>query len=83
MARAFEDVFAKTGKPLPLNVDGAIGAVLLDLNIPHALANAFFMIARLPGMVAHSYEEQTRERPMRKIEHSLAQYDGPALRHIS
>ncbi|MBI5867803.1 MAG: citryl-CoA lyase [candidate division Zixibacteria bacterium] len=83
MARALETTIAKvTGKPLPLNVDGAIAAVLLDLNVPPALANAFFMIARLPGLVAHAHEERTRQKPMRQIHPTDTTYDGPAIRHL-
>ncbi|MBI3872586.1 MAG: citryl-CoA lyase [candidate division Zixibacteria bacterium] len=81
MARAFVEVLAKSGTPLPLNVDGAIAAVLLDLKVPHTLANAFFMIARLPGLVAQAHEEQTRHKPMRTIDPKVATYDGPPLRH--
>lgn len=83
MARAFEEVFAKSGKPLPLNVDGAIAAVLIDLGIAHEMANAFFMMARLPGLVAHAYEEKTRYKPMRVVDPKDTSYDGPALRHLS
>lgn len=84
MARALESAIAETsGRKLPLNVDGAIAAVLTDLGIAPALANAFFMIARLPGLVAQAHEEQTRERPMRKIDPTAATYDGPALRHLT
>jgi citrate synthase len=83
-AKAFEAAIAKaTGKNLPLNVDGAIAAVLVDLKIPSALANAFFMMARLPGLVAHAHEEMTRQRPMRKIHPTDVTYDGPPLRHLS
>lgn len=70
------------GKKLPINVDGAIGAILCDLEFPFELANAFFIMARLPGLVAHIYEEQTRYKPMRKIHPADHEYDGPAERHL-
>ncbi len=35
------------------------------------------MIARTPGLVAHVTEEQTRERPMRRIDPVNHAYDGP------
>ena len=83
MARWLEDAIAQsTGKPLPLNVDGAIAAILVDLQIPSQLANGFFMIARLPGLVAHAYEEMTRQKPMRVIHPQDVTYDGPPLRHL-
>ncbi|OQX55917.1 MAG: citryl-CoA lyase [Candidatus Aminicenantes bacterium 4484_214] len=69
-----------TGKKLPINVDGAIAALLAELEIPPEIGNAFFMIARLPGLVAHIYEEKTRMRPMRKIDPQDFEYDGPSER---
>lgn len=62
------------GKKLPLNVDGAIAACLVDLGIDPALANAFFIISRVPGLVAHAVEEMQTQKPMRKIVQSEAVY---------
>jgi citrate synthase len=62
------------GKTLPLNVDGAIAASLVDLEIDPALANAFFITARVPGLVAHAIEESATQKPMRKIIQSEAKY---------
>ena len=67
---------AQSGRALPVNVDGAMAAVLLDLRIPVELGNTFFMMARMPGFVAHAYEEMTRERPMRRIHPTDHEYDG-------
>jgi len=78
LADAFVREIAKAlGKPLPLNVDGAIAAVLCEMDFDPMLANAFFMIARVPGLVAHVYEEKTRYKPMRKIHPTDVEYDGP------
>ena len=83
MGHAFEQELEKAlGKKLPLNVDGAIAAVLCDLDFDPVLANAFFMIARVPGLVAHIYEEKTRYKPMRKIHPTDVAYDGPADRRL-
>jgi citrate synthase len=71
-----------SGKDLPINVDGAIAAVLCEIDIPSELANAFFIMARLPGLVAHIYEEKTRFKPMRRIDFSQAEYDGPAEKDL-
>jgi citrate synthase len=65
------------GKPLPLNADGAIAALLCEMDFAPALADAFFMMARVPGLVAHIHEEKTRERPMRRIHPTDVEYDGP------
>ena len=84
MARALEAALANVaGKALPLNVDGAIAACLFDLGFEPYVANAFFILARMPGWLAHVVEEQTRERPMRRIEPSAWAYDGPGERHLT
>jgi citrate synthase len=81
-ATAVEKVFADCGKALPINVDGAIGAILADLEFEPEVMNGLFMIARCAGMVAHVREEQTRMKPMRKIDPVAHTYDGPAARSL-
>lgn len=78
-ARAVERAFAAIGKPLPINVDGAVGAILADLGMDPRVFNGIFMIARTPGLVAHVTEEQTREKPMRRIDPVNHAYDGPIV----
>jgi len=82
-ARAVEKAFADAKKSLPINVDGAIGAILADLGMNPATFNGIFMVARTPGLIAHVTEEQTRERPMRRIDPVNHGYDGSAPRSIS
>jgi len=83
IARAVEGELAqRLGKPLPINVDGAIAALLCELDIPPEIGNAFFIIARVPGLVAHIHEEKMRMRPMRKIHPSDFEYDGPEGREL-
>jgi len=83
IARAVEKSLAEQmGRSLPINVDGAIAAVLCDLDIPPEIGNAFFIIARVPGLVAHVHEEKTRMKTMRKIHPSDYEYDGPKKRNI-
>lgn len=72
----------KTGKSLPINVDGAIAALLVDLKMPRELANGFFIMARVPGLMAHINEEKSRMRPMRRIHPTDHEYDGPADRSL-
>ena len=81
-ARAVEAEFVGQGKSLPINVDGAIAAVLCELGFEPGVMNGLFMIARVPGLVAHVNEEQTRMKPMRKIDPVNHTYDGPAPRSI-
>lgn len=65
-------------KPLPINVDGAIAAVLHDLGFPPPLAKLLFVIGRTAGLTAQIMEEHTREKPMRI--HIPIEYDGPEPR---
>jgi succinyl-CoA synthetase alpha subunit len=81
-ARAVEQAFAAAKKSLPINVDGAIGAILADLGMDPAAFNGIFMIARTPGLVAHVIEEQTREKPMRRIDPVNHGYDGPPAKDL-
>lgn len=83
IARAIEEALAEQlGKTLPINVDGAIAALLCALEFPPSLANAFFIMARMPGLVAHIHEEQTRYKPMRTIDSNYHEYDGPPDRSL-
>ena len=83
MAKAIEEAIEQGGgKRLPINVDGAIAALLCEMNFPPGLANAFFILARVPGLVAHAYEEQTRMKPMRTINPKEHEYDGPPERKL-
>ena len=70
------------GRPLPLNVDGAIAAVCGDMGFEPEMGNAMFIIARIPGLIAHASEERTRQAPMRQIDPKDAQYDGPQPRRL-
>jgi citrate synthase len=82
-ARAVEAALEKQqGKKLPINVDGAIGAVLSELGFEPQIMNGFFMISRAAGLVAHVGEEWSREKPMRKINPTGYEYDGPAPRGL-
>ena len=81
-SQAVEAAFAATGKALPINVDGAMGAVLADLGFEPEVMNGLFMIARVPGLVAHVREEQARMKPMRKDIAAAHEYDGPAARSM-
>lgn len=74
MAEAIADVFFSQGKKLPINVDGAIAALLFDLDFPIEIANAFFIMSRIPGLVAHIYEEIKYEKPMRTINPDEAEF---------
>ena len=71
---AVESAAREKIKPLPINVDGALAAVLYDLGFPALFGKLVFIIGRVAGLSAQVMEEYTRERPMRiKIP---VKYDG-------
>ena len=70
------------GRPLPVNVDGAIAAISADLGFAYELGNAIFLISRLPGLIAHAHEERTRQSPMRQIDSKDYDYDGAGQRRL-
>lgn len=70
------------GRPLPVNVDGAIAAISADLGFAYELGNAIFLISRLPGLIAHAHEERSRQEPMRQIDPKDHHYDGARERRL-
>ena len=67
---------ATSGKPVPVNIDGALAVALTALRLDPAYGDFLFAIARSFGLAAHFVEEQARERPMRMIDPTAAHYDG-------
>jgi citryl-CoA lyase len=84
LAKALEEkLAAATGKKLPINVDGAIGAVMSDMGFDYRLGKGFFIVSRCAGLIAHAYEEMTRYKPMRKLGLTDYEYDGPPDREVN
>jgi citrate synthase len=83
MIRAVEIVMSeRPGPAAPINIDGAIAAVCGDIGIPPEIANALFIISRVPGITAHAQEERKREKPMRQIDPKDHIYDGANQRRL-
>jgi citrate synthase len=70
------------GRPLPVNVDGAIAAISADLGFAYELGNAIFLISRLPGLIAHAHEERSLQTPMRLIDPISHDYVGSTERRL-
>jgi len=68
-----------TNRRLPLNVDGAMGALLCEMDFPVYAGNMFFILSRVSGLSAHIFEEKYRFKPMRKIDPFNWEYDGPPV----
>lgn len=72
----------KKGRPLPLNVDGAIAALLCEMGFPPETGKAVFLIGRIAGICAHVVEERSREKPFRRLGEEEYRYDGPPPRDL-
>jgi citrate synthase len=78
LSKAIEATLENTqGKKLPINVDGAIAAIISDMGFDWRLGKAFFLLGRVAGLTAHVYEEQTQEKPMREMFTIDYEYTGP------
>lgn len=73
---ALEEYVRVQIKPLPINVDGAIAAVLFDLGFPAPAGKLLFIIGRVAGLTVEVLEEYVREKPMR-VKFPVT-YDGPS-----
>lgn len=79
-AQSCEAELSKGGKKLPLNIDGIIAALLLEMGFNPKVGKGVFIIARVPGLVAHVVEEALREKPVRRLTDADVEYDGPRPR---
>ncbi|MBN1861725.1 MAG: citryl-CoA lyase [Candidatus Thermoplasmatota archaeon] len=78
VSKAIQTALEKSqGKPLPINVDGAIAAIVSDMGFDWRLGKAFFLLGRVAGLTAQVYEEQTQEKPMRQMFSIDYDYIGP------
>jgi citrate synthase len=77
---AMERALATVVRPLPINIDGALAAVLHDLGFSPPFGRLVFIIGRVAGLSAEVAEELSREKPMRI--RVPVEYDGLAARRI-
>ncbi|RMD45716.1 MAG: citryl-CoA lyase [Aquificota bacterium] len=72
------------GKKLVMNVDGAIAAIVSEMGFDWMLGKGFFIIGRIPGLVAHVYEELKNEKPFSKRldEEKEVEYLGVGKREL-
>ena len=77
---ALEIAIREQIRPLPVNIDGALAAVLYDMGFPAPFGKLVFIIGRVAGLTAEVAEEYAREKAMR-IRIPVT-YDGPPPREI-
>jgi citrate synthase len=78
--KALEEAAREQIRPLPINIDGALSAVLFDLGFLPEVAKLIFIIGRVAGVTAQVMEEYLREKPMRV--RIPIEYDGPPPRDV-
>jgi citrate synthase len=80
MIRAINHEFAsQSGKHLPINIDGGLAAVGLDLGWTANQTVAFAVLSVLPGLMGHVIEEIDNGVPLR---HVVGEYVGTDLRAL-
>jgi citrate synthase len=78
--RALEAASTAAGRPLPINIDGALAAVLHDMGFSPPAGKFMFIIGRVAGLTAEVAEEHAREKAMRiRIP---VEYDGEPPRAL-
>ena len=61
MLRTVEEILPEAlGRPLPININGAIPAILLEIGFPVTALKSISILARTAGLLAHLQEEITR-----------------------
>ncbi len=65
-----------SSKPLPLNIDGAMGAILADMGFDPKIMKGVFIAGRVPGLVAHIYEETINDAGLRRLSEDEITYVG-------
>jgi citrate synthase len=81
LAKAMESLTEKfLRKHLILNVDGCIAAIISDMGFDWRLGKGFFIVSRIPGLIAHAYEQMYYEKPYKAPKWSEIVYTGPLER---
>jgi citrate synthase len=80
--RVTNELLPDASVPVSTNLDGAIAGVCGDLGFEADIAAGLFIIARVPGLLAHVAEEQLRQPSMRIIDPAQHVYDGPSRRRL-
>lgn len=76
-----DEIERQSGRRIPLNIDGGMAGILMDLGFDWRLTRLFVFVPRAAGISAHAVEEVVRERGWRVIaKHDDIEYDGPPPR---
>ena len=64
------------GRPIPINIDGIVAAIVLDFGLPVGCAAAFVMIPRSFSTLAHHLEERAQQTRWRHVPQEHVTYTG-------
>jgi citrate synthase len=69
----------RTGKPIPMNIDGITAVIFCELGFPAPLGRGLFILSRSVGILAHAWEEMSKGSRMKgPMPKSIPYtYDGP------
>ena len=73
---------AATGRSLPLNVDGALAALISDMGMDWRMGKAIFILGRTAGFIAHAQEELATGKPFQFINGVDTAYVGSEERPL-
>jgi len=77
LAQSIESFTEKfLGKHLIMNVDGCIAAIISDMAFDWRLGKGFFIVSRVPGLVAHAYEQMYFDKPYKAPSWNEIVYTG-------
>jgi len=77
-----QELHRAKGRKLPMNQDGALAALGLDMGLDWRLLRALAFVPRSAGLSVHALEEMTRESGWRHVPDEEITYDGPARRPL-
>ncbi len=74
----------RTGKPIPMNIDGVTAVIFSELGCPAPLGRGLFILSRSVGILSHAWEEMSRGSRMKgPMPKSIPYtYSGPAPRRL-
>ena len=77
MTRVEQELEKSTGKPIPLNLDGAGAALVLDLGLSWQLTRMFIIMPCTVSMAAHYIEETQQDTQWRHVREDQVEYETP------
>lgn len=69
-----KELIKVSSKPLPLNVDGAMAAILCDMGFTPIQGIAVFLAARVPGLLAQICEEVEQDGGLHRLDESEIEF---------